>query len=653
VGQNLRRPRVRLIAALAPVSGMAVGATMAFGAAPATQPGVILPLAADDGQAATQAVDTSSTTAPPTTQPALSTTTTPTTTAAPTTTDAAPPAETQPSGTSVPETTAPAPAMTTPPATSIVEQPGMTTIAPSEPGPTDVSQPPSTIVVTTPPDHQGGAVAAPSTRVPKAAPAPAKPAKPGDDGDVLSDPPPSALHPKTPSVVLPPSAGIPESADPGPGLAVPPIGPAVPASDRAAVSAVAVAASAAAQRLAELTSARQHLASIAGQVAALDEEIATSHAGQNPVVAAALPAMRAELEARRLEAQVVTNAAALGHDVARHDLAVAVSTNAGGVDPEALDAIWQRTDPRRLGVMYTALRQVGAPYVFDTAGPTEFDCSGLTLYAWQTVGVHLAHYSFTQRSQIPEASPTQLRPGDLIFNLRSTGGHVMLSLGYEHLMVHAPAPGLHVTVARWRKATGFGAPLGGDVAALTVAPPSPSEPTVPPLQAAPAHPTTPTPKTMPTPAPASSVLTTPSEIADEAGARYGMDPALLVARAALAHDAAGVGGRRVAAPALRPDLVAALGVDPTDPRSVTDATARYLVAATTELGDVATALAALDIGAGAASASRWPGAVERDVDQVLARADELNHPAAPAPPKGLEHALVWLSSGWAIRHHLP
>jgi NlpC/P60 family len=341
--------------------------------------------------------------------------------------------------------------------------------------------------------------------------------------------------------------------------------------------------------------------------------------------------------------------------VARHDLAVAVSADAGSIDPEALDAVWQRTDGRRLGVMYTALRQVGDPYVFATAGPAQFDCSGLTLYAWQTVGVHLAHYSFTQRSQVPEANPTQLQPGDLIFNLRSTGGHVMLSLGLEHLMVHAPAPGLHVTVSRWRKATGFGAPLGAAAVPLSIATSSPTLPTSPALSTKPAPLTK---SAVPTPtvssAPALPSTSTASEIADEAGRRYGMDPALLVARATLSPDDAPEVGDGVGATTLRPDLVAALGVDPADRRSVADATARYLVAATTDLGDVATALAALEIGAGPASASTWPEAVKTQVDGLLARADELSHPTGPpTPPKGLEQALVWLSSGWAIRHNLP
>ncbi len=38
-----------------------------------------------------------------------------------------------------------------------------------------------------------------------------------------------------------------------------------------------------------------------------------------------------------------------------------------------------------------ALAQVGKPYVWGAAGPGSFDCSGLTMSAWQQGGVSLPH----------------------------------------------------------------------------------------------------------------------------------------------------------------------------------------------------------------------------------------------------------------------
>ncbi len=186
----------------------------------------------------------------------------------------------------------------------------------------------------------------------------------------------------------------------------------------------------------------------------LTNEIAVAEAEQR-TVAARLD----ELGARMIEDRVVARAAELGHDSARGVLAAMTAARIQIDQGSELDKVWSTTDPRRLEVLYTALRQVGDPYVFATSGPERFDCSGLTMYAWQTVGVRLAHYSFTQRGQTPAADETALEPGDLVFNLRANGGHVMLYLGVENGIVHAPGTGKRVEVSRWRKATGFGSPL--------------------------------------------------------------------------------------------------------------------------------------------------------------------------------------------------
>jgi cell wall-associated NlpC family hydrolase len=54
-------------------------------------------------------------------------------------------------------------------------------------------------------------------------------------------------------------------------------------------------------------------------------------------------------------------------------------------------------------VVLAALMQVGDAYVFGMSGPDQFDCSGLTRFAWRTAGVDLVHYAVTQRQQSLEA----------------------------------------------------------------------------------------------------------------------------------------------------------------------------------------------------------------------------------------------------------
>jgi cell wall-associated NlpC family hydrolase len=62
-----------------------------------------------------------------------------------------------------------------------------------------------------------------------------------------------------------------------------------------------------------------------------------------------------------------------------------------------------------------ALAQVGDAYVYGAAGPSAFDCSGLTMMAWGAAGVGLPHSSGAQMGSGASVSSSALRPGDLVF----------------------------------------------------------------------------------------------------------------------------------------------------------------------------------------------------------------------------------------------
>jgi cell wall-associated NlpC family hydrolase len=127
------------------------------------------------------------------------------------------------------------------------------------------------------------------------------------------------------------------------------------------------------------------------------------------------------------------------------DDVVAEVARRGHVDPARLRAEWDATPDRDLDVVAFALAQAGKPYVFAAAGPDAYDCSGLTMAAWATQGVHLAHFAATQYAQTQRVRPADLRPGDLVF-FEADLGHVGLYLG-ARLMVHAPHTGDVVRVA--------------------------------------------------------------------------------------------------------------------------------------------------------------------------------------------------------------
>lgn len=92
-----------------------------------------------------------------------------------------------------------------------------------------------------------------------------------------------------------------------------------------------------------------------------------------------------------------------------------------------------------------AFKQIGDKYVFGADGLTYWDCSGLTMRAYQTAGVSLPHSSAAQ-SRMGKSIPfSQKKPGDLMFFGRPVS-HVGIYLGGGK-MVHAPRSGSRVKVA--------------------------------------------------------------------------------------------------------------------------------------------------------------------------------------------------------------
>ncbi len=93
-----------------------------------------------------------------------------------------------------------------------------------------------------------------------------------------------------------------------------------------------------------------------------------------------------------------------------------------------------------------ALEQVGKPYVWAGAGPNDFDCSGLVMYAWDAAGVSLPHYSVAQFDDTARITKAELEPGDLVFYNNGSGpqpGHVTLYVGNGQV-VAADYPGSDV-----------------------------------------------------------------------------------------------------------------------------------------------------------------------------------------------------------------
>ena len=130
------------------------------------------------------------------------------------------------------------------------------------------------------------------------------------------------------------------------------------------------------------------------------------------------------------------------------------AARAGGTAP-ARDG---RASPAARTAVAVAMAQIGSPYVWGAQGPSAFDCSGLTSFAYAAAGVTIPRVSRAQFAAYAGLRPVDslhLVAGDLVFfadNPRDPGSihHVGMYVG-RGLMVEAPHTGAVVrTSSIWR-----------------------------------------------------------------------------------------------------------------------------------------------------------------------------------------------------------
>jgi cell wall-associated NlpC family hydrolase len=90
-----------------------------------------------------------------------------------------------------------------------------------------------------------------------------------------------------------------------------------------------------------------------------------------------------------------------------------------------------------------AFAQKGKPYCYGGAGPSCYDCSGLTMKSWGAAGVGLPHNAAAQYNAIRHVAYSDLQPGDLVFF--NGLGHNGIYIGNGQMM-HAPHTGTVVQI---------------------------------------------------------------------------------------------------------------------------------------------------------------------------------------------------------------
>jgi peptidoglycan DL-endopeptidase CwlO len=234
-------------------------------------------------------------------------------------------------------------------------------------------------------------------------------------------------------------------------------------------------------------------------------------------------------------------------------------------------------------VVAEAQKYLGVPYKWGGTDPsTGLDCSGFTQLVYGNLGIDLPRTSSQQAtSGTAVASLADARPGDLVFfdysSARAGVDHVGIYLG-DGRMIAAPQEGETVKVQS----------VGHPTVIRRVLP----------EQSA----------TAATSSAASLAGVPYANLFTQAGAKYGVDPALL---AAVASQESGFDPSAVSASGAQglmqfmPATARSLGVNALDPASAVDGAARYLSSLTRQFGSTSLALAAYNAGPG--TVSRYGG----------------------------------------------
>lgn len=112
------------------------------------------------------------------------------------------------------------------------------------------------------------------------------------------------------------------------------------------------------------------------------------------------------------------------------------------LEPGRLRDSWADAPLAKQHAVLNAVSQLGVPYEYLASEPgVGFDCSGLTIWAFDRAGVEIPRIS---RDQIAAAEATDrqaAQPGDLVYY----PGHISLYLGAD-TMIHAPNSGSNVQI---------------------------------------------------------------------------------------------------------------------------------------------------------------------------------------------------------------
>ena len=115
-------------------------------------------------------------------------------------------------------------------------------------------------------------------------------------------------------------------------------------------------------------------------------------------------------------------------------------------------------NPKGNNVVSIAYSLLGMPYIYNSAGPYGFDCSGFVSYVYSCVGKSVSRSTWSQQYEGTGVSYSEIQPGDVIIWGYSAGNptHSSIYVG-NGMMVHAANSGTGVvqdSVNYWLNGSG-------------------------------------------------------------------------------------------------------------------------------------------------------------------------------------------------------
>jgi cell wall-associated NlpC family hydrolase len=210
------------------------------------------------------------------------------------------------------------------------------------------------------------------------------------------------------------------------------------ANDSRIVNEVHAAADAVQRQRDLLVAGRAQARQLVAQVKAKKDGIAAAVAQRQQLL------QSAQTEVKKIQHQEAVAAAQAAARARAAAAAAAIARSSLPAGPVSLGANPGGGHPQVIAI---AQRYLGVPYVYGAADPMiGFDCSGLVMYCYAQIGIHLAHYSGYQQNEGVPVSMSALIPGDLVFMGYPVSYHVALYAGGGQV-IEAPYTGAVVRYA--------------------------------------------------------------------------------------------------------------------------------------------------------------------------------------------------------------